>query len=78
MTYLSVNEAAKELNVEPCVIYSLIKRRKLTAVRVGRTLRVNERAWIAYLNAQTTGPLDGDQDGLEAEHDTLLFKDHEF
>ena len=59
--YCKVAEAAVMLKVAPSTVYALIAAGDLTAVRVGRSLRVSPAAVNAYLGRQATADADGDE-----------------
>ena len=56
--YISVTAAAEEMQVSLAVIYRLINIRELRAVRVGNSLRIDKRDWVAFLDANFSGPAD--------------------
>ncbi len=52
-TFLTPEEIAEEIKVSRMTIYRLIHSGELPAVRVGRSLRVSEAVWRAYLRRRS-------------------------
>ena len=52
---MTVAEAAAEARVSKMTIYRLVHDGKITSVRVGRSFRIPEEAWRAYLNSPLLG-----------------------
>jgi excisionase family DNA binding protein len=59
--YYKVAEAAVLLSVAPSTVYALIAAGDLTAIRVGRSLRIAPEAVDAYLGRKATSGADGDE-----------------
>lgn len=56
---LTVRDVAGMLNVSPTCVYSLIERRKLAHIRIGRgrgTIRIRQDDLRAYLSTQEVEP----------------------
>ncbi len=53
---LTVPEAAQILRVSPATVYELIRQHKLTAIRVGRLLRITRPALGDFLSDPNGGP----------------------
>lgn len=52
---LSVKEMAKRLGVAKMTVYRLIHADKIEAIRVGKSYRVTEAAFKAYMKEARTG-----------------------
>lgn len=55
MTFLTVAEVAEKIRVSRMTVYRLVHAGDLPAVRVGRSLRVPERAVTDYLRTRYEG-----------------------
>lgn len=51
---LSVQEVASCLGVSTMTVYRLIEQRKITCVRVGRSIRVSREAFDEFLRRNTS------------------------
>ncbi len=59
-TYLYVQHVARRLKCSERTVYRLIQEGKLRAIRVGgRALRIPEKAFNEYLEAQAVDPDEG-------------------
>lgn len=52
---VKVAEVAHALRVSPMTVYRLIQSGELEAVRVGRSFRIHEHSFVAYLAAHGVG-----------------------
>lgn len=51
---ITVEEAAKELQLHPFTVLKLIKAKRLKAVKIGRVYRIRESALEAFLDSAAT------------------------
>lgn len=51
-TFLTVDEISKQMRVSKMTVYRLIHSGKLTAVQFGRSFRVHESSYLAYLKGE--------------------------
>lgn len=56
VAYLSVNQVAAQLAVSKMTVYRRIEAKELIAFRIGRSYRIDERDFIAYLRANRNVP----------------------
>jgi excisionase family DNA binding protein len=54
--FYTVKTLAEELAVQPLTIYRLIDQGKLSAVRIGRSIRFEPDAVAAFLDSVRVGP----------------------
>jgi excisionase family DNA binding protein len=52
--FWTVHEIASRLRVSPMTIYRAVAAEELHALRIGRSIRITERALDEYLRAATT------------------------
>ena len=48
--FISVKRAARHLDMSPKTVYAMIAARKITAVRIGRSVRIKTEDFLNYLD----------------------------
>ncbi len=60
-SWLTVQEAATALRVSKMTVYRLAQSGELRSVRVGRSIRIAERDFDAYVRAAEQGPWEAEE-----------------